>query len=53
MTKQHFIQAAAIVAKHRGNQAERQLIADAFAQLFAEFNPRFNGQTFYTACGLK
>ena len=54
MTKMHFEAAAAIV---RGmidagfSDIDRALVARRYAQLFRTFNPRFDDQRFYTACG--
>lgn len=54
MTKKHFEEAARIVKYDSAHLTpdERKLIANAFATLFATFNPRFDRARFYTACGL-
>lgn len=56
MTKKHFEAAAAIVkerfARARPDEImEAFAVKEAFAELFAQFNPRFDKEKFYAACG--
>jgi hypothetical protein len=47
MTRQHFCFIASIVATLDG---EREHVAEAFAAMLAETNPRFNRARFIAAC---
>ena len=59
MTKQHFITAAKIVADIRTGQSatplfavsDAAMVANAYAVLFQQYNPRFDVGRFLTACG--
>jgi len=48
-TKQHMIKIASIV-RGLSNSKERLLLADEFAAMLGESNPRFNKNLFYAAC---
>lgn len=51
MTRKHFIQIAAMLAKIE-DMAERKRQAEEFAAVAKKSNPRFDYQRFYAACGL-
>jgi len=57
MTRKHFVRAAEIVRSYVESAdfeitRHARYIADAYVNLFSEFNPRFDTQRFLTACGL-
>ena len=49
--KRHFDKAALLVKAIP--ESQRWLVAQAFAVLFGEFNPRFDRARFFVACGLE
>ena len=51
MQKRHFDKAALLVKAIP--ESQRWLVAQAFAVLFGEFNPRFDRARFFVACGLE
>jgi hypothetical protein len=54
MSRKHFV-AAAQQVKILGNTAGRdaaKMVADEFADLFAQFNSNFDRSRFMSACGL-
>ena len=51
MTRKHFRQMAEQIAKMLDRKSALDA-AEAFAQIAAQTNPRFNRQKFYDACGL-
>lgn len=55
MTKKHFIFAANLVKNMRSetvSEKDRAIVADAFVELFSEFNEKFDKVKFYKACEL-
>lgn len=49
MTKKYFIQAAEIIS-NISNKKERKVVANHFANFFAQTNDRFKRDTFLEAC---
>jgi len=61
LTRMHFVAMAAIVNRRLteckdptlADRLRAQHTADAFVSLAESFNPRFDRQRFYAACGLE
>ena len=54
MTRQHYIKVAEIIKAfpHGSTGASASKLAQEFAEMFGEDNPRFDRERFYIACGL-
>jgi hypothetical protein len=57
MTRKHYEQLAKMIRQHRQdddgtNSATIASIADSLACICESDNPRFNRETFFTACGM-
>lgn len=51
MTKKHFIAVAKMISEKQG--AEKNELADWFADFFAKYNKLFNGEKFRKTCGVE
>lgn len=53
MTKKHFEYAANMVKNSKASERDKYVMADAFVELFMEFNDRFDKERFLKACEFK
>jgi len=54
MTRKHYRNVAEIIKAfpHGSTEASQAKLAQEFAEMFGEDNPRFDRERFYIACGL-